>query len=172
MEVYVRLVYRGSLHGWMRKDFNDRCDMTGSVMVLFQVKDGDCIGGYTSQKEKKVIHGYKNDDKAVLFNVTTSTAFPIKKEESGWAVYCNKLNGRPDYGISELDANNEPFNKERACRSWINKSGGSTYSVKVDSNGKNLLTGQMSEDYGKYYDCKFTISELEVWEVKIKPKNK
>ncbi len=86
MEVYVRLVYRGSLHGWMSKDFNDRCDMSGSVMVLFQVKDGDCIGGYTSQNEKK--EGlYKKDDKAVLFNVTTSTAFPVKKENSGGAVY-------------------------------------------------------------------------------------
>ena len=84
MEVYVRLVYRGSLHGWMHKDFDDRCDMSGSVMVLFQVKDGDCIGGYTSQKEKE--EGFMKDDKAVLFNVTTSTAFPIKKEWSRWAV--------------------------------------------------------------------------------------
>ena len=85
MEVYVRLVYRGSLHGWMYKDFNDRCDMSGSVMVLFQVKDGDCIGGYTSQKEKK--DWYMKDDKAVLFNVTTSTAFPIKEKKSDWAVW-------------------------------------------------------------------------------------
>ena len=78
MEVYVRLVYRGSLHGWMGKDFCDRCDMSGSVIVLFQVKDGDCIGGYTSQKEKKEY--WMADDKAVVFNVTTSTAFPIQKE--------------------------------------------------------------------------------------------
>ena len=68
----------------MRKDFNDRCDMSGSVMVLFQVKDGDCIGGYTSQKEKE--EGFMKDDKAVLFNVTTSTAFPIRKVMSNWAV--------------------------------------------------------------------------------------
>ena len=97
MEVYVRLVYRGSLHGWMRKDFYDRCDMSGSVMLLFQVKDGDCIGGYTSQKEKK--EGWKTDDKAVLFNVTTSTAFPIKKkverlgslvEKRFWSIIWNK----------------------------------------------------------------------------------
>ena len=86
MEVYVRLVYRGSLHGWKRKNFNDRCDMSGSVMVLFQVKDGDCIGGYTSQKEKKE-YGWLTDDKAILFNVTTSTAFPIQKERSYMAVY-------------------------------------------------------------------------------------
>jgi hypothetical protein len=45
--------------------------------------------------------------------------------------------------------------------------------VKADSNGKNLLTGQMSEGDGiGYYDCWFTISELEAWEIKMKPKNK
>ncbi len=85
MEVYVRLVYRGSLHGWMGKDFDDRCDMSGSVMLLFQVKDGDCIGGYTSQKEINEI-GWMRDDKAVLFNATTSTAFP-NQGTSKFAVY-------------------------------------------------------------------------------------
>ena len=45
--------------------------------------------------------------------------------------------------------------------------------MEADSNGKNLLTGQMSEDDGNgCYDCYFTISELEAWEVKMKPKNK
>ena len=97
MEVYVRLVYRGSLHGWMGKDFCDRCDMSGSVIVLFQVKDGDCIGGYTSQKQINE-NGYKDDDKAVLFNVTTSTAFPIQKENSGCAVYQSKYSG-PLFGL-------------------------------------------------------------------------
>ena len=85
MEVYVRLVYRGSLHGWMKNDFNDRCDMSGSVMVLFQVKDGDCIGAYTSQKEMK--KGDKDDDKAVLFNATTSTAFPVQEGRSSLSLY-------------------------------------------------------------------------------------
>ena len=112
------------------------------------------------------------DDKAVLFNVTTSTAFPIRKEQSKMAVYQDKDYG-PNFGNGELKTLSQPFKKERACKSFINKSGGLTYGVKVDSNGKNLLTGQMSRDTGiGYYDCRFTISELEAWEVKMKPKNK
>ncbi len=66
----------------------------------------------------------------------------------------------------------QPFNDERACVSYIDKSGGHIYGVKVDCNGKNLLTGKMSEDNENYYNCWFTISELEAWEVKMKPKNK
>jgi hypothetical protein len=54
----------------------------------------------------------------------------------------------------------------------IDKSGGFPYGVKADSNGKNLLTGQISKDDGDCYDCRFTISELEAWEVKMKKKNK
>ena len=42
------LLYRGSDHGWMIKDFHSRCDEKGPTLCLFKVKDGDCIGGYTN----------------------------------------------------------------------------------------------------------------------------
>jgi 2,3-bisphosphoglycerate-independent phosphoglycerate mutase len=41
------MLYRGSEHGWMLKDFHDRCDNKGPTISLFKVKGGDCIGGYT-----------------------------------------------------------------------------------------------------------------------------
>ncbi len=40
--------YRGSEHGWNFIDFHSRCDKRGLPMIsLFQMKDGDCIGGFT-----------------------------------------------------------------------------------------------------------------------------
>jgi hypothetical protein len=42
------LLFRGSIHGWNFKDFHSRCDGQGPTISLFKVKDGDCIGGYTS----------------------------------------------------------------------------------------------------------------------------
>ncbi len=42
------MLYRGSDHGWMFKDFHSRCDHKGPTISLFKVKDGDCIGGYTT----------------------------------------------------------------------------------------------------------------------------
>ena len=41
------MLYRGSEHGWMRKDFHSRCDNKGPTIYLFKIKDGDVIGGYT-----------------------------------------------------------------------------------------------------------------------------
>ena len=41
------MLFRGSEHGWNKKDFHDRCDNKGPTISLFKVKGGDCIGGYT-----------------------------------------------------------------------------------------------------------------------------
>ena len=42
------MLYRGSDHGWMYKEFHSRCDKKGPTINLFKIKDGDCIGGYTT----------------------------------------------------------------------------------------------------------------------------
>jgi len=41
------MLYRGSEHGWKKKDFHDRCDNKGPTISLFKIKDGDVIGGYS-----------------------------------------------------------------------------------------------------------------------------
>ena len=53
-----------------------------------------------------------------------------------------------------LNAMYEPFNLERACKSASNDPG---FANLVGDNGKNMLTNKE--------DGKFTITELEVWEV-------
>ncbi len=57
-------------------------------------------------------------------------------------------------GYSELGAWDEPFNGDRKCWSHANGPG---YRIPVDDAGTNMLTN--NKDY------KFTITELEVWEV-------
>ena len=91
--------------------------------------------------------------------------FPAKKGESD-SIRCSKDTG-PSFGISELSAWYQPFNGKDACRSWSRNSG-HTYNIKLDSQGRNMLTNQPSEDRQDGNKvCWFTISELEVWKVKM-----
>ena len=57
--------------------------------------------------------------------------------------------------MGELSAHGVPINGELKCSSWTNHSG-----FRIPSeNGKNMLTNVKDGD--------FTITELEVWEVKF-----
>ena len=91
--------------------------------------------------------------------------FPANKGKRD-SIRCSKYNG-PEFGSSELEAWSESFNGNRACVSWSWNDGG-TYNIGVDSQGRNKLTNQPSEDrlHGSKL-CNFTISELEVWKVKM-----
>jgi hypothetical protein len=44
----ANLLYNGSAHGWLAKDFHSRSDNKGPTISLFKIKNGDCIGGYTT----------------------------------------------------------------------------------------------------------------------------
>jgi hypothetical protein len=57
-------------------------------------------------------------------------------------------------GNSELSAYNQPFNGDGNCWSYANLPG---YRIPVDGGGTNMLTNNK--------DMKFTITELEVWEI-------
>ena len=79
------LLYSGHLHGWEYEDFHDRCDYKGRTVSLFQIEQGDCIGGYTSQCWESPGE-YKADSSAFLFNLTRSRHFPSKA--TGKDIYC------------------------------------------------------------------------------------
>lgn len=73
------MLYRGSEHGWMLKDFHSRCDNKGPTISLFKVKDGDCIGGYTKTNwEYKTEYYYNRDNDAILFNLSRQRYFSNK----------------------------------------------------------------------------------------------
>jgi hypothetical protein len=72
------ILYRGSEHGWKRKDFHSRCDNKGPTICLFKIKNGDCIGGYTNalwSSETKFIC----DSESMLFNLSCCRCFPSKR---------------------------------------------------------------------------------------------
>jgi hypothetical protein len=152
--VKTTLLYSGHLHGWNAKDFHDRCDNKGATLNLFQIKDGDCVGGYTTQHwESSESEKYKADSSAFLFNLTCSLHFPSKA--SGKDILCHRSSG-PEFsggGATELGVRGEPFIDSYKCYSWVNEPG---YKI-PQVNGKNQLT---KKNYGW-----FTISELEVWAV-------
>jgi hypothetical protein len=71
------MLYCGSLHGWKAVDFHSRCDNKGPTIVLFKIKDGDCIGGYTKAKWSSPHDGiFIEDSYAILFNMTSCRNFP------------------------------------------------------------------------------------------------
>jgi hypothetical protein len=117
---------------------------------LFQIEQGDCIGGYTSQCWD-TYSGSKADSSTFLFNLTRSRHFASKA--TGNDIYCHNNNG-PFFGGrygDELSALGEQFNDEDNCISYASQPG---YKIPF-VHGKNQLTNQA--------DGCFTISELEVW---------
>ncbi len=134
----ITLLYRGSIHGWMHKDFHDNCDDKGATISLFQIKNGDCIGGFTNaQWSSPYSFEEKKDDTAVVFNLTRHRSFPVNKGKD--AITCYKNIGAKFGYWSELSAYNEPFNADRACWSLAKES---SYSIPMDSERINQLTNQ------------------------------
>ncbi len=128
------LLYSGHLHGWNYKDFHSRCDSKGRTVSLFQIEQGDCIGGYTSQCWESSGR-FKADSSAFLFNLTRSRHFPSKA--TGTDIYCSSDYGPCFSGCSgDLAAWKEPFNSNNNCSSWANKRG---YLIPLED-GKNQLT--------------------------------
>ena len=68
-KLVTALLYRGSDDGWEAEDFHKRCDDKGPTICLFKIKDGDCIGGYTTVSWKSYDFG-RYDIDSFLFNLT------------------------------------------------------------------------------------------------------
>jgi hypothetical protein len=112
--IVTKLLFRGSIHGWNFKDFHSRCDGQGPTISLFKVKDGDCIGGYTSaywSSENKLV----GDSDAMLFNLSYKRHFPNYR--TGKEIDCSRYSGPCFRGddSSELGPANEPFNGDGKC---------------------------------------------------------
>ncbi len=144
----LTLLYRASHNGWMAEHFHQCCDSKSNTISLFQIKNGNCIGGYTSASQSSD-GDFKKDDHAFLFNLNSLSHFP--SQNSGLDIYCDADYG-PCFsgGTTELNAT-PPFNVESNCCSLVNQHG---YQITAD-NEVNQLT------YLK--DSRFTITELEVW---------
>jgi hypothetical protein len=144
------LLFRLSDHD----DFHLRCNGKGPTISLFKVKDGDCIGGYTSAKwslDTPLVY----DNMAMLFNLSKERCFPHTKQGVAMKFYDHCGPCFSGNGSIELAAYDYPFDGERKCISWANAPG---YQI-TKKRKKNMLTNRK--------DGMFTITELEVWEVKF-----
>ena len=43
----IEILYKGSIDGWLFKDFHSKVDNNGSTITLMKLSNGQCIGGYT-----------------------------------------------------------------------------------------------------------------------------
>jgi len=91
----------------MLEDFHSRCDKKEKTVSLFQIKDGDCIGGYTSQCWESCVYpgDYKVDRRAFLFNLTRSRE-PFNGKDN-----CRSWANEPGYNIPEVDGKNQLTNQ-------------------------------------------------------------
>ena len=140
----------------MAKDFHSRCDNKGPLVSLFQIKDGDVVGGYSKAQFSPLPYPGERrvDECAILFNLDEprQQVYPSQKGDQYGGILCRNDLG-PCYGNAELGAYKEPFNGNGNCYSYANSSG---YRIPKDGD-KNRLTNQQ--------DKNFTITELEVWQV-------
>ncbi len=149
------LLFRGSQHGWEYKHFHSRCDNKGPTITLFKVKDGDCIGGFTTAQWLSVDGGspkFNLDSDSFLFNLSSSRHFP---NTGKGGIRC-RTNIGPSFGNADktdFNAWDDPFNGNNKCASMANCPG---FCIGLEG-GKNMLTNQKNG--------RFTISEMEVWEV-------
>jgi hypothetical protein len=162
----LTLFYRGSIHGWWKGDFHNNCDYSGPTISLFQIRDGNCIGGFTNTSWTSGGSEWKEDKGAILFNLTTHASFPCKNPS--YAIKWDTYEG-PNFGDGELRAGEYSFyNTENACSSLTFGIGGvnpyNSYKIPLNSEGINLLTNKKCDER-LYMLCYFTVSELEVWGV-------
>ncbi len=78
--ILTTLLYRGTTTGWSALEFHQRCDYNlFPTISLFKIKDGDCIGGYTTvQWTSQMAGGFMKDDTATLFNLSKCRQFASK----------------------------------------------------------------------------------------------
>ena len=160
LKVKGELLYRGSEHGWMAKDFHDKCDEVLNTISLFQIKDGDLIGGFTTTKwftpQGGDVFGYDKD--SMLFNLNEFRHYPCKIYEC--AIW-NYPNCGPYFGLNGELQTLEPFNEPDHCSASMHENW--CYKVPQDDNKKSMLTN--TKVGANLTQTKFTISELEVWQL-------
>ena len=93
--VITTRLYSAIDDGWNSIDFHKRCDSKGRTVSLFQIDEGDCIGGYTTQHWEQSCK-FKEDSSSFLFNLTRSRHFPSNNSIKG--IFCYSDLGPYFYG--------------------------------------------------------------------------
>jgi hypothetical protein len=66
----LKLLYRGSLHGFTATDFHAKCDNIAKTLTVIKTESGDIFGGYTEATWNAPSDGtcYKEDKNAFIFS--------------------------------------------------------------------------------------------------------
>jgi hypothetical protein len=94
----LKLLYRGSLHGFRASTFHDKCDKIRKILTVVKAEtSGNIFGGYTEATwdvpvwDKPGIYNYKRDENAFLFSLVNEEKTPVK---------INIAIGEEDFAIS------------------------------------------------------------------------
>ncbi len=117
----LTLLYRGSRDGWEAVDFHSRCDDKGPTIILLQILNGDCIGGFTNVSWSYYNYTDKRnhlDNSAFLFNLTRKRQFYNKLQN--YRPIKNHRNFGPIFGVTDFMII-PPFNSGYALHTRTNK---------------------------------------------------
>ena len=114
----MELIYRASRDGDNSKCFHNMCDGKNNTLTIIKTSVGKRFGGFT-QAEWSSEEGYINDEKTFLFSFDDKEFYFIKKEQTEYAIFCNRNYGPsfgkgPDLYISSNCRNNSSFTKQES----------------------------------------------------------
>ena len=114
----MELIYRASRDGDSSKNFHNMCDGKSNTLTVIKTSVGKRFGGF-SQGKWESEQKYISDEKAFLFSIDEKEFYFIKKDQSEFALFCNKNNGPafgkgPDFLISSNCRNNSSFIKQES----------------------------------------------------------
>ena len=112
------LIYRTSRDGDNSKCFHNMCDGKINTLTVIKTSMGKRFGAFT-QAEWSSEEGYINDNKTFLFSIDEKEFYYIKKEQTKYAIFCNKNYGPsfgkgPDLYISSNCRNNSSYTKQES----------------------------------------------------------
>jgi hypothetical protein len=121
----LKLLYRGTLHGFSSSMFHARCDNISKTLTVVKAADesGNILGGYTEATWNASPEGpfcYKEDADAFLFSLANRENTPVKVNiaigKVKHAIIVSNDYG-PIFGNCEFFINLDKFNeKESSCR--------------------------------------------------------
>ncbi len=135
------MIFNARIDGWSAQDFHESCDGKGPTISFIQIKDGPCIGGFTTMKWRSIKEDedeeerkdkFLSDRYAFLFNLDDKLVIPIKN--SSRAIAGQPDNG-PTYGNGDLVVFSR-FNEPNHLRSMPKES---SYNI-PEANNRNILT--------------------------------
>jgi hypothetical protein len=162
----LKLLYRGSLHGFRAPNFHAKCDnISKTLTVVKAAKSGNIFGGYTEATWNQTFVGsfFKKDENAFLFSLVNKLKTPVKMNiamgEEKFAIIGNRLFG-PIFGRSMNSTSHDMLINLDSIDGHDSHSTIHSYLLpkyqQDSTEAKSLMTG---------FDFGFRIEEIEVFQL-------